>query len=58
MVSAGCVHEHVKTAPMCAHHLAELDAGNVFCAGCFNADDPHECVVSGRAVDELAEAQP
>jgi len=45
LVAAGCVHEHVTSAPTCRAHLAEVDAGKMLCAHCLNhKTDPHRCV--------------
>jgi hypothetical protein len=57
VVRSGCVHEHVRTAPMCAHDFARLSAGEVICRACYSTDDPHGCPMLGRVVGELVEAR-
>jgi hypothetical protein len=49
IVTAGCVHEHIKTRRVCAEHVAEMQARIVYCGGCFHGSEPHRClVVIGR----------
>lgn len=53
LVTIGCVHEHVKTAGMCAQHRQESveHSGEIGCWDCHtNAVDPHDCAILVRPV--------
>jgi hypothetical protein len=44
LATAGCVHEHVGTRPVCAEHATLIRSGDpgIFCGYCRNADG-HRC---------------
>jgi hypothetical protein len=43
-VTSGCVHEHVKTGPICGDDLrAWLDGDGALCLECWESDDRHAC---------------
>lgn len=46
VVTAGCVHEHVRTVPACAEHAERI--GKHWCSPCYRLDG-HRCRLLGRA---------
>lgn len=43
VVAAGCVHEHIRTGPLCRVCREKLANGNLDCAACFTSREPHRC---------------
>lgn len=44
IVTAGCVHEHLKTQPTCLSCIANIDTV-MWCDYCEFGDTPHRCAI-------------
>lgn len=46
LVKMACVHEHMRSAPVCAEHAADiLREGGWECLPCAESREPHVCPV-------------
>lgn len=47
-ITIGCVHEHVKTGPVCTDHLARMLRADNECTDCRIGPSPHRCPLIGK----------